>query len=403
MKKVSNDDYILDLCWRNDTFGYLSFLLDCVKKTNIFTRGSSLDRYLGRDHEMFHLRRVHINDEERKSFLEFINEKDKKMIKERQLFLDLLNQIDVFRGGDESSRDHRINHQLKVGLPTSPWLAETLDDMKQRISWGPLKYKTMLLICFFRNIILGWFSYGFDIYTDGYFIDDMLFKHSNLSQTTEDDIFAKCRPELKPNIDEVVKHCLDTMNMECLVSLRQATRQGENCLEVGRRFDNADAQQWWITGIISLAHCIAPLVILLFVWIFFMIRRKQFSFCLLPIPIITKTQRFVIERKIFQNNQHKLNDQFVARNTELEEELEINLSLVNVSVVIEAALESCFQFWIQTIYVVPTLYLSFMDVTSEGYGWADLFNLKIFSIVTSFATFSWTFCSIRYHQLFSCL
>ena len=95
-----------------------------------------------------------------------------------------------------------------------------------------------------------------------------------------------------------------------------------------------------------------------------------------------------------------MNDQFVARNTELEEELEINLSLVNVSVVIEAALESCFQFWIQTIYVVPTLYLSFMDVTSEGYGWADLFNLKIFSIVTSFATFSWTFCSIRYHQLF---
>ena len=75
-------------------------------------------------------------------------------------------------------------------------------------------------------------------------------------------------------------------------------------------------------------------------------------------------------------------------------EIEDNQSLVNISIVIEAAIESSFQFWFQTVYLMPTVFLSFMDLGEES-KWSDLVNWRVFSILLSFGTFSWTFCSIE--------
>ena len=76
------------------------------------------------------------------------------------------------------------------------------------------------------------------------------------------------------------------------------------------------------------------------------------------------------------------------------EKYESNSKIVNVSMTIEASIESGFQFWFQSIYLLPTLILSFMDIDGLN-SWTDLFNWRIFSIAMSFATFAWTFFKIR--------
>ena len=113
----------------------------------------------------------------------------------------------------------------------------------------------------------------------------------------------------------------------------------------------------------------------------------------------------MIERKIYKNNTQKnkvkynagvINNEYIEKNKKYEKELEDNQSIVNISVVIEAAMESSFQFWFQTIYLMPTIFISFMDVEGGGSKLSDLLNWRVFSIVLSFGTFSWTFCSIEY-------
>ena len=77
------------------------------------------------------------------------------------------------------------------------------------------------------------------------------------------------------------------------------------------------------------------------------------------------------------------------------ENLDVQDQIVNLSLIIESSVEASFQFFFQTVYVLPTLILSFTDV-SGTFDWKDLFNWKTFSIVLSFATFAWAFNVIRY-------
>ena len=76
------------------------------------------------------------------------------------------------------------------------------------------------------------------------------------------------------------------------------------------------------------------------------------------------------------------------------EELDANDQIVNLSLIVESSVEASFQFFFQTVYVIPSLILSFTDV-SGTFDWKDLFNWKIFSIVLSFASFAWAFYVIR--------
>ena len=76
------------------------------------------------------------------------------------------------------------------------------------------------------------------------------------------------------------------------------------------------------------------------------------------------------------------------------ERLDDNDQIVNLSLIIESSVEASFQFFFQTVYVLPTLILSFTDVSGTS-DWKDLFNWNIFSIVLSFASFAWAFYVIR--------
>ena len=74
--------------------------------------------------------------------------------------------------------------------------------------------------------------------------------------------------------------------------------------------------------------------------------------------------------------------------------------VVNLSLIIESSVESSFQFFFQTVFLWPSIILTFINANVSGAGGAseitDLFNRKTFSIGLSFATFAMSFYRIRY-------
>ncbi len=71
--------------------------------------------------------------------------------------------------------------------------------------------------------------------------------------------------------------------------------------------------------------------------------------------------------------------------------------VVNLSLILEASLEASFQFFFQTVYIMPSVVVAFVGVfDSKTFAWEDLFNRRISSILLSFLTFSWAFYAIRY-------
>ena len=72
-------------------------------------------------------------------------------------------------------------------------------------------------------------------------------------------------------------------------------------------------------------------------------------------------------------------------------ELNEQNKLTNVSVLIEAGMESTFQFLMQSLYVLPTILLALVNLSSLS----DLVDIKILSILMSFVTFSWSSFNIR--------
>ena len=66
------------------------------------------------------------------------------------------------------------------------------------------------------------------------------------------------------------------------------------------------------------------------------------------------------------------------------------------SMVCESGLESNFQFWFQTQFILPVLVINILAYTNGQLGITDLFNWRIFSIVLSFISISWTAVKIRH-------
>ena len=91
-----------------------------------------------------------------------------------------------------------------------------------------------------------------------------------------------------------------------------------------------------------------------------------------------KMKEYEENKKIYQKQLDKIED------------------IVNLSLILEASLEASFQFFFQTVYIMPSVVVAFVGVfNSKTFAWEDLFNRRISSILLSFLTFSWAFYAIR--------
>ena len=125
-----------------------------------------------------------------------------------------------------------------------------------------------------------------------------------------------------------------------------------------------------------------------------------------PIPFLTKMYSFICERKLFdvlawqERNKDKESEvKYEREKKTILDSISSHEHVVNLSLIIESSVESSFQFFFQTVFLWPSIILSFINTNVSGPSEiTDLFNRQTFSIALSFATFSMSFYRIRYRN-----
>ena len=155
---------------------------------------------------------------------------------------------------------------------------------------------------------------------------------------------------------------------------------------------------------VSAVHLALPFLFSFIVWQVLMMGKRcsRDAFFYFPLPPITKLKRFLCDWKLFKNfsdPDRNLNEETKQKyeniKKECMEEIEKNDRIVVLSLVIESSLESSFQFFLQTIYALPTLILAFTG-SPGSFDLEDLFNLRTVSILSSFGSFAMAYYAIRF-------
>ena len=365
----------------------VEFLAFALKNDAIF-ESSEFQAYLGYGKNLFFLKENYFMDI---SLLQYVVDQKEEMTKELEEILLLLIKIDKFRHpGDLQNSEFRVKERLRKALPSSSGLRECISSVQRRYSWGPAKMWFMRFFSILKNIMFGWTLYFLDLVTDLNFSLDM-FNNAHRNYTNE---LSLCKQDMVPLIEGVVESCKEDFDTwSCHNALKLAEQNGQVCLDIGKRFNMRD--EWYLAGVVSLFHCFGQIVFALIV--FLSLCLATYSKCeifKLPIPIVTKLHKTIIEWKLFSIFSKREDKEYLDQKEKFQNILKDVEQIIILSMVIEASLESCFQFWFQTSYLLPSLMLSIVNIDSEN-ELTDLFNVKILSIFVSFLTFAWASIKIR--------
>ena len=84
------------------------------------------------------------------------------------------------------------------------------------------------------------------------------------------------------------------------------------------------------------------------------------------LPPLTKLYKTICEFELYKiNAKEKRHEEKTLKNV-YEEELESHDNIVITSMVVEASMESGFQFWFQTVFILPTIILSLINVWGDA-------------------------------------
>ena len=312
----------------------IDFLSFALKSSDINTR--EFQDFLGYGAKLFCLE---------SDLIEFILQRG--MIKEREELLQLLIKIDQIRnktGGGECKK--RIIQILRSGMKPSRELKECIDSLGQKFAWTTGKVvlmSTISVLKILKNIILGGFLYGFDIYTDIFFANEMINNFNNYGTLTTE--YEECKMKKAESISFMLEACNNLNVSSTTDSFQMCDRAVEDVIKYNcnlQRFFNVN--EYETIAIVSYVHVALPFVIMLFVFINLCIKRvikvDYYIILRFPIPIIAKIHKTITECQIFFNNKVKDEIIYEKTNDELMHSLDEQSNLTNISMLIEAASES---------------------------------------------------------------
>ena len=102
-----------------------------------------------------------------------------------------------------------------------------------------------------------------------------------------------------------------------------------------------------------------------------------------------------------RNSSKKNKEEFEVEKKRCLDQLADQENRIILSLIIEASVEATFQFFFQTVFLLPKILVTLISVGSLGVAailpWNNgaLFTWEFFSIYSSFFTFAWAFHSIR--------
>ena len=296
------------------------------------------------------------------------------MLKEREELIYLSVKIDKFRHpNDVKNSEYRVIELFKEGLDPSLGLSECIASIKQHYPWSHAKVWSMRFLSIFINLIFGWTMYSLDFGTDINFSMEM-FEKINRNFTTE---LAECKQKLEPLIDDNVENCkYDFGSQECYNSLKFAERKGRVCFETENRFH--DPFEWKLAGIVALIHVILPILFSLLIFIISSIQLREFSLSHFPFPVFTKLRKVFLDWRLFNVLSNKEDGKKTEGKRKIEaimdelnnilimDELDRHQNIMNLALIIEASFEAGFQFWFQTIYLLPSLLVGILDIRGSN-------------------------------------
>ena len=254
----------------------------------------------------------------------------------------------------------------------------------------------MITMSAFIYIFMGTATYSLDVITDVSFSLGM-FAKSNKNFTEHREI---CKREFDMEFDKVFFECKTFFDENrCMDNLRKIERLGENCFENEQRF-RENPEEWNLAGVISAVHFFLPFLMSFLIWIIIELGRNcgEVEIFHLPLPPLTKFYRFLCDIKLYKNyadRNAKTETEFENKKKSILEKISSHENIVNLSLIIEASVESSFQFFFQTTFQLPSIILAFTNQTA-GFEWTDLFTWQFFSIAMSFVSFSNAFLKIRF-------
>ena len=234
-----------------------------------------------------------------------------------------------------------------------------------------------------RNIIIGWGAYAVDVSTDLMFSLDMLkLGYQGKKQNCSENYFKRMTNWTESCLNNSPSYHKKEFFSDCLNDNQEITARAKDCIwDVDDRFD--DGAKYRMIGYSTLAHCINPF----FIGLLIFISLRNRSVWKIPVPLVTKLRRFILECKFFQRRTNKY---FMRNIVNYEDNLKECINFVNLSLITEASSESTFHIWIQTLNMMP-----FIILNMSGSQIHEFFNLRGFSILTSFISISTSFYNIR--------
>ena len=352
------------------------------------------------DDQKFYLHRDPVSNE---TFLE--STISLGMQKEQSEILDVMIKVDEARYEQQEDASYRIKRQVKKAVPSSSGLRECLESIEEKYPWSRSKYFSKLAVCFLVQVIIGTLSYALDVGTDVNFIHDKFVQsHQNFSEGTNE-----CHSAFIKKLEDITKTCkVDFSELACLEPLKEIKQLGVNCKEKEKN-RLMESHEWRKIGIISSVNLIISFLAAFIIWLVLQTDKKwDFDIFHLPLPFLTKMKMFYWNKKLFDNysweerNSSKKNkEEFEVEKKRCLNKLADQENRIILSLIIEASVEATFQFFFQTVFLLPKILVTLISVGSLGVAailpWNNgaLFTWEFFSIYSSFFTFAWAFHSIR--------
>ena len=331
------------------------------------------EKFVSKDEGLFYLQRLDSLDG--KSIVQYVVDGGDEMVVLREQLLDAIVKIDrkiYYEDSEKESSQDRVIANIKRDIPSSRNLSNCLESLETRYSWGFFQIIGNIANSFALNIALGYTLYGLDIGTD-------------------------------------LDYSLDIYGTSCNITEQDVVKGTMDCLG-----DSVYLQQ----GIIGFAHVIIPQTVALLIGLF-----TLSDWVSLPLPLISKGYRFYLdvrhslfkgieeptediqdekliqteeERQAFQRRKERYEIE-KARHKEDQKRLRRNNRDILMAQQVECTGESSFQFFMQTLWLMPTLMVLWWDKVSstETANLDDLFNLRTFSVAMSFITMGMSYTSIR--------
>ena len=166
---------------------------------------------------------------------------------------------------------------------------------------------------------------------------------------------------------------------------------GQKCREIGPRFEDPHkfTECFWY----SLFHCIAPIIWTILV---FVLSMNVSDIWRIPFPPITRIVKVYQDTQMFNK---RSSQDFKETVPEIEVKIANYEDSVNLSTSIEAATEASPQFFFQTVYILPNLIISIINLVRYGGDLQELVSYKMLSIAFSFTSVAVSSFFIRWELL----